>query len=72
MNYLICIRSILMITLEIREKKRRKNYSTVQKITHISAAIDLKLFILVRKQSFDNAVLKVTKCATRGQLKAKI
>ena len=60
-----------MTTLEIR-KKNRKIDSSVPKNTHISAAMHLRLFILLRKQSFDNDVLYAIKFATLGQLKAKI
>ena len=42
------------------------------RITHITTALNLRLFILVRKQSCDNAVKYVTKFATLMQLKAKI
>ena len=70
-NYLFCIRSILMKTLEMPEKNVGKLIA-VYLITYISVAINLRLLILVLKQSLDNAVLYGTNFATLRQLKAKI
>ena len=62
-----------------RNKNIRNTRKNVEKLiavylqnTHISVAINLRLFILVQKRGLDYVVLYITKFATLGQSEAKI